>query len=67
VDCCIAVTVVDPAFNIVTVLPEIVAVYISELVYVNSPGLFEDGSVILKDGSPYFLGKMVKLFNEGSR
>jgi hypothetical protein len=57
---------VEPAFTIVTVLPEIVAVAISELVYENVPVLLEDGSVRLNEVSPYFLGKMVKLFKVGT-
>ena len=59
-DCCVAVMVVVPAFNIVTVLPEIVAFEISELVYENVPVLFEDGSIRLNEGSPYIFEITVK-------
>jgi hypothetical protein len=52
--------VVVPAFNIVTVLPEIVAFEISELVYENVPVLFEDGSIRLNEGSPYIFEITVK-------
>ena len=43
-----------PAPTIVMVFPEIVATEEFEMSYVNVPGLFELGSIIENDTSPYF-------------
>ena len=53
---CVAVIVELPTPIIVTVVPEIVATAVLELVYVNAPVLLDDGAVSVKGSPTVFAG-----------